>query len=174
MKIHRARLGLGAAVFGAALAMAPAIPAWAGVHKSSSGTSAKSSKGSDPNGSFCRLEKSVLSDENSKVETAATNAMVAGNWTVAQKDLIAIDKQTGKLETAFISTLSKAPKNVKSAAAKIIKIVPAEEKAVEDSTSVSQFEQEEEAVTNSSFNSAAKVLQTWDVSQCGSITTTTT
>jgi hypothetical protein len=176
MMRRRAQMALGVAVIGTALALGPVAPAWAGLHKSNThGKShkAKPSGGSNTGGSFCQLEKSVLSAENSTLENDATNALVAGKWSVAQKDLLTIEKQSGKIEAEFIAALSSAPANVKAAAATLVKFVPAEEKALQDSTSASSFEAAEQAAEGPSFQSAAKVLAAYDTSQCGSLTPTT-
>jgi hypothetical protein len=175
MMRRRAGMGLGVAVIGAALAMAPVAPAWAGLQRAHGKThhKAKSTGGSNTGSSFCQLEKSVVSEESSSLETAATNALVAGKWSVAQKDLISIDKDTGKLEAEFIAALSSAPANVKAAASALVKFVPAEEKAVQDSTSVAGFEAAEQAAETTLFTTDAKVLAAWDTSQCGSLTPTT-
>jgi thioredoxin-like negative regulator of GroEL len=158
MNLHRATIGLGAVAIGMMLTIAPTAPAWG----------ASTTKGSNPNGAFCKLEKSVLKDDNSKIEDQASTALEAGKWSVAQKDLETIDKQTGKLEVELLAALSSAPKNVKAAAQQVIKIVPAEEKAVTNSHSVKQFEAAEEAVTSTKFQSAATVLESYNTSQCGS------
>jgi hypothetical protein len=174
---QRARTGLGIAVIGAALALAPMAPAWAGVHTSTTHAKThhkpKSSGGSNTGSSFCQLERSVTADEHSSLVTAATNALLAGNWPLAQKDLITIDKQTGKVEAEFLAALSSAPANVKAAAAALIRFVPAEEKAVRDSTSVASFEAAERAAATPVFVSSSKVLASWYTSQCGSLTPTT-
>jgi hypothetical protein len=160
MNLHRATFGVGAVAFGLALSIAPIALAPAGA--------STTSKGANPHGAFCTLEKSVLKDDNSKLEEQASTALSDNKWSTAQKDLETIDKQTDKLEVELLSALSSAPKNVKAAAQQVIKIVPAEQKAVTNSHSVKQFEAAEEAVTGTKFQSAADVLEDYNTSQCGS------
>jgi hypothetical protein len=165
MRFHRARIGVAIVAMGVAMttAMDSGAPASAALRHG----------GSDPNSAFCKLEKDTLKDENSKIESAATDALIDGKWKTAQKDLIQIDKSTGKLEQSFFAALSSAPDNVKAAADELVKLIPAEEKAVKDSTSVTGFEKAEQAVASGKFTAAAKVLAGYDTSLCGSLTPTT-
>jgi len=141
---------------GIALALAPAVPALAAVQKA----------GANPNSAFCRLEKQSTTDSSSPLATAATKAMVAGNWPKAQKDLLQVAKQAGTLEQQLISALSSAPASVKAAVKVVVKLVPAEEKALADSSSAAQFEAAVQKVSGTKFDNAAKVLSAYDGTQC--------
>jgi len=180
MRARGARAGISVVVMGAVLALAPTAPVWAGVHNAQKHhkthkhhVSTTSPKGLNADGSFCQLEKSTRQDENSKQETAATNALIAGNWSVAQKDLLAIDKRAGRLEVQFLAALASAPANVKTAAGEILKFVPSEEKAIEDSTSAANFESAEQSALGPKFSSAAATLSAYETAQCGSVTSST-
>jgi hypothetical protein len=132
--------------------------------------SAAGGKGSNPNSAFCRLEKATLATNSptSKKEAALEKALESGNWTVAKKDLLALDSQTGKLEQELVSALSSAPAKVKAAAQQSIKLVPAELNAIKNSTSVAQFTAAEQKATNGpKFQKAETVLENYDTAQCG-------
>jgi hypothetical protein len=138
----------------------------------SAATAATTSRGSNPNSAFCKLEKVSRADESSKLESAATKALIAGKWPAAQKDLLQIDKESGGLEKEFLSALSSAPAKVKSAASTLIKFIPAEEKAVKNSTSAAEFQTSEEAVTGLKFTNASETLASYQDAQCGTAPTT--
>jgi hypothetical protein len=132
--------------------------------------SAASGKGSNPNSAFCKLEKETVAANSptSKKEAALAKALESGNWTVAKKDLLALDSQTGKLEQELISAVSSAPAKVKTAAQQSIKLVPAELNAIKNSTSVSQFDTaEQKATSGPKFQKAESVLEAYDTAQCG-------
>ena len=162
MTIHRVRMGICAMALGAVASLVPTAPAWAGSSRTS---------GSDPHSAFCQLEKQSTSGRVSKLTTAATTALIKGNWPLAQKDLLAIDTQTGKLEHEFIAALSSAPANVRKAANAVVKEVPAEERAIRDSTSVSQYESTETAAIGSTFTGYATTIANYETSTCGSAAT---
>ncbi len=159
MKLERS-LGLPAAVLMAiGLLVVPAVPALA----ASSG-----GKGSNPNSPFCKLEKASLSVASSANEKAATKALIAGNWKVAQKNLLAAENKSSSLVKEYTSALSSAPANVKAAAQESIKVVPALLKVLKNSKSIAQFEQGEQAVTSGAqFQKAASVIDAYDIAQCG-------
>jgi hypothetical protein len=132
--------------------------------------SAASGKGSNPNSPFCKLEKATLAANSptSKKEQALAKALESGNWKAAQKGLLTLDGQTGKLEQELISALSSAPAKVKSAAQQSIKLFPAELNAIKNSTSVAQFEAaEQKATSGAKFQKAESILETYDTTQCG-------
>ncbi len=160
MKVHPLKGAILIATVGIGLMIVPAAPALAA-------TSA-SGKGSNPNGPFCRLEKASLSVEGSANEKAATRALIAGNWKLAQKNLLAAEDQSGKLVKEYNSALSSAPANVKAAAQESIRVVPALIKVLKNSTSIAQFEKSEQAVTSGAkFQHAASVIAAYDTTQCG-------
>jgi predicted extracellular nuclease len=167
MKTQRALFAIGGAAIGLAMTLAPLASAGASADKTT--------KGSNPNSTFCKLAKKEVSEETSKQETALETALEAGNWTAAKKDLIASYSQESKLEKSFISALSSAPSKVKSAANAVLKLVPSEEKAVTKSTSVAQFETAEEAaISSKAFTSAGKTISTYETAQCGTLSPPTT
>jgi hypothetical protein len=132
--------------------------------------SAATGKGSNPNSAFCKLEKqsTAINSPTSKKEVALTKALEAGNWTVAKKDLLALESQTGKLIRELTSAVSSAPANVKAAVQVSIKFVPAEINAVKNSTSAAQFEAAVDKLTNGAkFQKAASVVEAYDTAQCG-------
>jgi hypothetical protein len=158
VKLHRITGALATAILCVGLTALTAVPASA-------------SKGSNPNGAFCKLEKANLAANSptSKKEKALAKAMEAGNWKVVQKQLLSLQTQTGKLEGELTSALSSAPAKVKAAAQEAIKIVPLELKAIKNSTSVTQFESAIDKVTSGSkFSHAASIIESYDTSQCGS------
>jgi hypothetical protein len=169
MRLQAAMTGIGVAVIGLSLALIPPATAGATTHVEA----AKSSHGANPGSAFCKLEKVSQADENSKLESAVTKALLAAKWSVAQKDLLSIEKQASTLEREFIGALSSAPAKVKSAATTLIKFVPAEENAVKSATSAADFETKEEAVTGPKFTKASETLASYQDAQCGSLTTTT-
>jgi hypothetical protein len=190
MNLRRIKMNVSVLAVGLALTLAPSAPAWAGVHhiekskkhqshkpkkKHHANTSKGSATGTNKGGSFCQLEAATEKDEESALETAATKAMLANNWPAAQKDLLQIDQETSPLENEFIAALSSAPANVQAAVKEVLKFIPAEEKDIQNATSVSQFESSVEALTASGtpFGNAAKVLAAYQTAQCGSTTTTT-
>lgn len=164
MNLQRAKFGIGVVALGLGMAVVPVAPAWAGLHKAST------HHGSHTGGSFCQLEKSVQQAQNSKGAVAATNALVAGNWKLAQKDLLAIDQHTATLEKDFLSALFTAPHNVKAAAGVLISFVPLQIKAIKDSNSAKQFVALETAAATPKYLGAAKVIGDYEVAQCGSPT----
>jgi hypothetical protein len=160
MKLHRLKGAIVIAVVGMGLMAIPTAPAFA--------ASSASGKGSNPNGPFCKLERASRSVANSANEKAATKALIAGNWKVAQKNLLAAENQSGKLVNEYSSALSSAPANVKSAAQESLKVVPALLKVLKNSTSIAQFEKAEQAVSSGAkFQHAASVIEAYDIAQCG-------
>ena len=158
MKSHRTK----AAVVFATVFVSLMVTPWA--------ASGATGTGSNPNSAFCKLEKASLAinSPTSTREVALTKALEAGNWTVAKKDLLAIESQTGKLEKELTSALSSAPANVKAAAQQSIKLVPAELNAVRNSSSVAQFTAAIQKATNApQFQKAADTIAGFDASQCG-------
>jgi hypothetical protein len=132
--------------------------------------SAASGKGSNPGSAFCKLEKATLAvnSPTSAKEKAGAKALEAGNWKVAQKDLLAIQGQTGKLVQQLTADLSSAPANVQAAARQSIKFIPAETNAIKNSTSAAQFEAAiQKATSGAKFQKAATILETYETSQCG-------
>ncbi len=160
MKLHRSLGGMVMALTAVGVLAVPTAPALAA---SSGGT-----KGSNPNSAFCKLEKASLSVADSANEKAATKALIAGNWKVAQKNLLAAENKSSKLVKEYTAALSSAPANVKAAAHESITVVPALLKVLKNSTSIAQFEKGEQAVTSgASFQRAATVIEAYDTAQCG-------
>ncbi len=163
MKLQRALTGMVVVVMSAGVTCLATTPAWAG------------SKGSNPKGAFCQLEKKTQASAESGPEVAATKALIKGDWPTAQKDLLAAEKSQGKLESKFFSVLSSAPSNVQSAARTLIKQVPALENIVRSSTSATQFEsKEQQFTTGRTYSKAASTIEGYYTSQCGSLTSPTT
>jgi hypothetical protein len=171
-------MAVGVLAIGAAIALAPAAPSWAGQHKSDkhhkttkSHTSKKA--GSNPGGSLCQLVKKDEA-ESQKGSAALEKAMTAGNWKLAQKDLLSSFNEGEKLEGQVEGALQSAPANVRSAAAQSLKFVGTEKKIIEDSTSVAGFESAfETAAESPQLEAASKTLTAYQTAQCGSVTTTT-
>jgi hypothetical protein len=160
MKLHWPQRSIAIAVVSVGVMVGAATPAVAAIHK-----------GSNPNSSYCKLEKTNLADNSplSAKEKALTKAIESGNWKVTQKDLLSLDGQTDKLEQQLISALSSAPAKVQAAGRQAIKLVPAELAAIKNSTSVAQFEKKIQAVTSGKkFTAAENVLEAYDTAQCGS------
>jgi hypothetical protein len=133
---------------------------------------AATAKGSNPKGAWCQLEKKTQASAASGPEIAATKALIKGNWPLAQKDLLAAEKSQANLESKFISVLSSAPSNVRSAARVLIKQVPALENIVRTSTSAAQFATKEQKFSSGlAYSKAAKTIEAYDIAQCGPITT---
>ncbi len=163
MKLQRVSTGMAVVALSAGIACLATSPAWAG------------SKGSNPKGAFCQLEKKTQAAAQTGPEVAATKALIKGNWPTAQKDLLAAEKSQGNLESKFISVLSSAPSNVQSAARVLIKQVPALENIVRSSTSIAQFEsKEQQFTTGRSYSKAAQTIESYYTTQCGSLTTPST
>jgi hypothetical protein len=132
---------------------------------------AGAASGSNPNGAFCKLEKSSSTLATSKTAVAASKALIAGNWKLAQKDLLSVDKQDASVTKQFSAALSSAPANVKAAAQQLIKLEPQIVNAVKNAKSASQFEKTELALTNSpTFSSAGQTIIAYNTAQCGSNT----
>jgi hypothetical protein len=133
-------------------------------------TPAGAASGSNPNGAFCKLEKSSQTLSTGKLSVAASKALIAGNWKLAQKDLLAVDKQDASVTKKFLSVLSSAPANVKAAAQQLIKFEPMIVNGVKNSTSASQFEKAELALTNNpKFSSAGQTITAYETAQCGAL-----
>jgi|GEM_PF-2938597 len=131
---------------------------------------AAGTKGSNPGSAFCKLEKATLAANSptSAKEEAVAKALEAGNWKAAQKDLLALQSQTGKLVQQLTSAISSAPANVQAAARTSIAFIPAETKAIKDSTSVAKFEAAIEKLTSGAkFGKAASIIAAYDTAQCG-------
>lgn len=176
MMLDRRRAGVAAATVAVLLAIAPTAPAWASSRNKHS-TSAKNhhaTTGANAGGSFCQLVNEERAGFSSAVELAAGKALQAGNWKVAQKDLLLGITQTSKLVKEITASLSSAPAKIRAAANEGLKLFPAEVKAVTHSTSVSQFESAEDAATSTpKFEKTSQVLAAYQTSQCGSVTSTT-
>ena len=161
MESHRAK-GLSAvavAIVSVGLTVTAAAPAVAAA-----------SKGANPNSAFCKLEKATLASNspNSAKEKAVSKALASGNWKAAQKALLSLEGQTGKLEQEIIADLSSAPAKVKAAVQVVIKLIPLELKAIKNSTSVNQFDKAiQAATTGAKFVHAETVFQAYDTAQCG-------
>jgi hypothetical protein len=163
MRLQRVLTGVAVVAMSSGVTLVSTAPAWAA-----------SSKGANPKGAFCQLEKKTQASAESGPEVAATKAMIKGNWPLAQKNLLAAEKSQGKLESKFFSVLSSAPSNVQSAARQLIKQVPALENIVRTSTSVSQFESKEQKFsTGAAYSKAAQTIESYYTSQCGTVTSPT-
>jgi hypothetical protein len=157
---------LAVAAMSTGLTFTSTAPAWAASH---------ASKGSNPKGTFCQLEKKTQAAAGSGPELAAAGALIKGNWPLAQKDLLAAQKSQGKLESQFVSVLSSAPSNVQSAARVLVKQIPALEKIVRTSKTAAQFStREQQFTTGLAYSKAAQTIETYYTSQCGSLTSPTT
>jgi hypothetical protein len=163
MRLHRLFTGVAVVAMGTGVALVSTAPA-----------GAASAKGSNPKGAWCQLEKKTQASSASGPEVAASEALIKGNWPAAQKDLLAAEKSQSKLESKYVSVLASAPSNVRSAAKVLIKQVPALENIVRTSTSAAQFEaKEQQFSTGLVYSKAAKTIEAYYTSQCGSITATT-
>ncbi len=160
MRFHKPKGAIAIAIVSVGLSVLPRAVA----------ASATSGKGSNPNSPFCKLEKAsfAVNGPSSPKEKAVAKALEAGNWKVAQKGLLALENQTGKLEQELTSAVSSAPAKVKAAAQQSIKLVPAEIEAIKNSTSAAQFETAVQKVTSrAKFQKAGSTLETYAIAQCG-------
>jgi hypothetical protein len=160
MRIYRPKAAIAITIVSVALAVVPTGMAASGA----------SGKGSNPGSAFCKLESQSLAvnSPTSAKEKALTKAIKAGNWKAAQKSLLSLESQTGKLIQQLTSSLASAPANVKAAVQESIKLVPAQVNAVKNSTSIAQFEAaEQKATSGAKFQKAESVIEDYDTAQCG-------
>jgi hypothetical protein len=158
----RKKFVMAAAAVGMLAAMAPAASAGAASH------------GSNPHAKICSLAKSELAG-NTKQEVAIETAIESGNWPKAQKSLLSVYNNGAKLESQAEAALSSAPGKVKSAGKTLLGLDTAMKKAIQSATSATQFETSIESLTESpKYTSAENVLDKYDISVCGPITTPTT
>jgi hypothetical protein len=175
MFLYRAKLVLGVATLGAAMLLATSAPASAGQFKAAKHhkTTKHSSKGSNPDSSYCQLYKSE-SSTTSKTAVALEKDIEANNWPAAKKIIISEFSQEGKLVHEFTGALASAPANVRAAGADALKAIPAEEKAVETSTSVAQYESALEKLFDTpQFEAEGKIFEQYESTTCGTTTPTT-
>lgn len=177
MSLHRPKLVLGVAALGLATVLATSAPASAGQFKSAKHhkthkKSSTSSKGTNPNGSYCKLYKSELSSTD-KTSQALEKDLEANNWPAAQKIIIAEFGQEGKLVREFEAALASAPAKVKAAGSVALQAIAPEEKAVENSTSVSQYEAAiEKTFDTPQLEAAGKTFEAYEATTCGTTVTT--
>jgi hypothetical protein len=176
--MHESKLRVGILLATAAGAIGLAAPAGASIDHVAQAKSTTSTtlnpKGSNPNSHFCQLIKAEEAQQASKLQTSATQALEKQNWKVAQKDLKLLFQKASKLVHQITVALSSAPAKVRAASKTGLKLIPTEEKAVETSTSVNQFEAAEEAATSTTaFKSVAQTLSTYETAQCGNLSPTT-
>ena len=158
MKLHWPQRSIAIAVVSVGVVVGAATPAVAAIHKAS-----------NPNSAYCKLEKTNLADNSpvSAKENAVSKVMESGNWKLAQKNLLALDNQTGKLEQQLISALSSAPAKVRAAGRQAIKLVPAELTAIKNSTSVAQFEKEDRSGhQRQEVHAGGECPRAYDTAQC--------
>jgi hypothetical protein len=172
MNFHRVRLGIAVASVGLAVFLSAAAPVSAAQFKAKAKhhktTTTTTHKGSNPSGSFCTLYKDEL-NASSKSSAALEKAVEGDNWPAAKKLLIASFSQEGKVEKEFITALGSVPANVKAAGQEALKAVPAEEKAIQSSNSITQYETAlEAALSTPKMAAAGKVFQAYETSTCGS------
>ncbi len=169
----------------AALALAPLSAAGASSHhkkhhakkhhKVTKVTAPKSSKGSNPGGSFCteyRDEENAA--ENSAYEKSLTNAIESNNLAEVKSDFKKVEAEEGPLLQKAESLISQTPSNVQAAFKVITAELPKEYAAVQSATSMSGLESAfTSAGQSAAFTSASATVTNYVTSQCGSVTPTT-
>ena len=168
MFLDRTRLGLGVALGSAAILASVALPAAAASAAERPVHQLSATKGSNPNSPFCKLYRKQL-NTNTKSEKSLTKAMASGNWTATKKALLVEFASEKTVEKNFISALSSAPANVKSAGKQALKVIPLEEKAIDTSTSVTGYEKAIEAVVDTKkMQAVGTVFENYETTTCGS------
>ena len=155
MIVRRLGIGIGVLAVGAAMAVVPlgGQAAWA-------------------KPSYCS-QYGKANKAETKAETTIVSAIESGNWTAAKKALLSAIASESGAEKAAIADLRGAPPNVRAAGSKLLKFANTEVKVIKTSTSASQFESAEEALTQKpTFTAATTVLANYFDGKCGIATTT--
>jgi hypothetical protein len=162
--LHRAKIGIGIATIGVAVALMPAVGASASVKPVNIiETSA-----------FCKAYKSELQQSEKASGGKILKAMESGNWSEAQKALLSVYNSAGGELKTVEGFLRSAPGNVKSAASVELKFDGTLKSIIQKSTSLTQFESNvQTAETSPKVAAATKTLDTYTQKQCPGLITTT-
>jgi hypothetical protein len=178
MRFSRAKFGISVLTIGAVMAMAPSSPSWGAVKAATTTTTTPSSssssttKGSNPNAPLCRIEKAGVAAET-KSSASAETALASGNWSKAKKALLAEVTLGTKFERQAVAALAKAPTKVKAATTVVIRFAAFEKTTLQKSKSESDFEKtDEKAASAKNLQKAEQTLSAYQISLCGSVTTT--
>jgi len=170
MHFDRARLGLSVALGSAAMLASVALPLASAGAAERSVHQLAATKGTNPNGIFCKLYRKQLST-NTKSEKSLTKAMESGNWPATKKALLVEFSSEKTVEKNFIAALSHAPANVRSAGKQALKVIPLEEKAINTSSSVTGYEKAIETVVDTKkMQAVGTVFEDYESATCGSTT----
>jgi hypothetical protein len=168
MRFERARLGLGVALGGAAMLASIVLPAASSSAAERTVRQLSTSRGTNPNGAFCKLYRKQLS-ANTKSEKSLTKAMESGNWAATKRALLVEFSSEKTVEKNFLAALSSAPAAVRSAGRQALKVIPQEEKAINTSTSVQGYEKAIEAVVDTKkMQAVGTVFENYESTTCGS------
>jgi hypothetical protein len=163
MQTLRATLGLSVAAMAMATTVSLAAPSVAQA-------AVAASKGTNPSSPFCQFGKKEAKS-TAAIESKEETALEAGNWATAQKLILSTFGPLNSLIKNDGAALGHVPSKVKAAIEVSLKAIPAEEKVVHNSTSVSQFESSVTKLFNTKkFEAAAKVVNAYQTKTCGSLT----
>ncbi|HEY6472705.1 MAG TPA: hypothetical protein VIY26_07420 [Acidimicrobiales bacterium] len=162
--LHRAKIGIGIATIGMAVALMPAV-----------GASANAKPvGIIETSAFCKAYKSELQQSGKADSGSIVKAMESGNWSEAQKALLSVYNSSGKQEKIVEGLLNGAPGNVKSAATVELKFDGTLKSIIQKATSLTQFESNvETAETSPKVQAATKTLDAYTQKQCPGLVNTT-
>lgn len=174
--LNRAKVGIGVAAIGMAMALVPAIsPASASV-SSVSTLSSVSSLANLSSSALCKDYKNQQSALANTQGSALAKAYTSGNWPAIQKALLSTFSSEAGTISKLESVLSGAPSNVKAAVGTFLQFENSLKGIIQRSTSLTSFgTQIAAASTNPKLASAEKVLAAYGEKLCpGSIPKTTT
>jgi hypothetical protein len=174
MTFHGARLGFVAVIMAMAGLPFTDVSASAGTFRTVQTTQSligktTASKGSDPTGTFCRatraLDKAAGKGLNSSVFEKDVSS---GHWSAAQKIILAALGAETNVFTQFPALLSAVPSKVRSGLEIEMRAFRAEERSIENDTSVSQFTSTSRTFGSSKSEiAAAKTIDTYTLATCG-------
>ncbi len=169
--LQSAKIGIGIAALGMAVALVPAASASASV----SGVDAVHSVSALGISSQCKAYKADGEAAEKADGSALVKAIESGNWADAQKALLSSFNNETSAEKTVLGTLSHSPSSVKGALAVVLKFDGTIKSIVEKSTSLTSFETSiGSAETAPKLKSAEKTLSAYFDKQCpGEVPTTT-
>jgi hypothetical protein len=170
-------------VLGFALACAPMAVAGASHHKAKHHPKAKhhatktvAKGGLNPGSKLCLTVTQAESGSGSvgtAVEKAIEQGMTSGNYASVKSALLAAMNSSTKEEGAAESALSGAPANVQAAMKGLFAFVGSYEKAIENSTSITQLETSIVSLAGTAQVEAdSQTVTNYVTAQCGTTTTT--
>jgi hypothetical protein len=173
--LNRAKVGIGVATIGMAMALIPAIsPASASVSSAASVSSVTGVSSLSSN-ALCRDYKNQQSALANTQGSALGRAYASGSWPAIQKALLSTFGSEAGAISKLESVLSGAPSNVKAAVGTFLQFENSLKGVIQRSTSLTNFGTQIAAVSTSpKLASAEKVLAAYGAKLCPGLVPKTT